>query len=230
LAAPEPLIETLLDGRDNFEIVRDQIAAILAIESEGQQALAVAATRDPLPWKLRVFLERSNPWSEWVDNPDSIDVAPLVNVSWQDFAPDGAAASTVSGGRTAGTYHIDCYGYGKSADVEAAGHKPGDEAAGLEVARIVRLVRRILMSAHYAYLALPRGLIARRMLRSVTSFDIPLSERGAQHIVAARLVLGVEFVEGTPQVQGVPLESLYLEARRAKDGRLYFAAQYGEDS
>lgn len=226
----DPVIESLLEGPDNFELVRDRIASILALESEGQQTLAAAANKNPLDWKLRVFLERSNPWSEWVENPDKIDAAPIINVSWQDFAPDTGSGSTVSGGKTVGTYHVDCYGYGKSADVEAGGHTPGDEAAGLEIARIVRLVRRILMSGHYAYLGFERGFIARRILRSVTSMDIPLSERGAQHVVAARLVFGVEFLETSPQVQGVILESIYLEAKRAKDQRLYFAAQYGEDS
>lgn len=225
----QPQIETLQEGQDTFEIVRDQIAAILALESESQQALATAAAKDPRQWALKVYLERSNPWSDWIDNPPQADAVPIINVSWQDFAPDPSGSSAVSGGRTFGTYHVDCYGYGKSADIEGGGHKPGDEAAGLEIARIVRLVRRFLFSGHDTYLQL-RGTIARRQLRSATSFDIPEGQRGAQHIVAARLVLAVDFFETSPQVQGVPLESLFVQAKRASDGRLYFAAQYGDDS
>ena len=46
----------LIDKLDTFEIVRDEIAAILATEIASQEALA-AGEPDPTLWRLRVFLE-----------------------------------------------------------------------------------------------------------------------------------------------------------------------------
>lgn len=224
------LIETLIEGQDRFELVRDQIAAILVLESEAQQALATAADKDPRSWKLRVFLERDNPWGLFIDDPAQLDASPIVNVTWTGFTPDGASASTVDGGKTSATYQIDCYGYGKSADVEDGGHLPGDQAAGIEAARTVRLVRNILMSGHYTYLGLPRKTVWRRWLQSVTALSPPMNERAAQHVVCARMTLEVLFGETSPQVQGHIINSLFVQVKQAKNGRLYFAAQYGEDS
>lgn len=222
-------IESLITGPDKFEVIRDQLAAILVVESEQQQVLAAAASQNPDLWKLRVYLERSNPWSEFIDDPEQVDGTPLVNVTWTNFTPDKTSGNVVSGGRVAGTYNIDCYGYGKSADVEGGGHIPGDQAAAIEVARVVRLVRNILLSSYYAELAMP-GVVCGRWLTSVTALDPPMSERAVQHVLCARLTLAVDFIETSPQVQGEPFETLSLLVKRAEDGMLLLAAQYGEDS
>ena len=54
-------IDTLIDKQDNFEIVRDQIAVILALESVSQVARAIAASS--CQWKdsilLRVYYSRT---------------------------------------------------------------------------------------------------------------------------------------------------------------------------
>lgn len=224
------LIEELIEGQDTFELIRDQIAAILTLESEGQQALATLANEDPRGWKLRVFLERMNPWAEFIDDPKQADATPVVNVTWEQLTPDMAASSVVSGSKCVGVYNVDCYGYGISADVQDGGHIPGDQAAGIEAARVVRLVRRILLSGHYTYLGLPRKTVWRRWLQSVTALNPPIGERAVQHVVCARMTFAVDFAETSPQVQGHPLTTLAVHVKRASDGHLYFDAQYGEDS
>ncbi len=224
------VIEELIEGQDTFELIRDQLAAIIAWESEAQQALATAASEDPAAWKLRVFLERMNPWAEFIDDPKQADATPLVNVTWNQLTPEMGASSVVNGGKCVGLYNIDCYGYGISKDVQDGGHIPGDEAAGIEAARVVRLVRRILLAGHYTYLGLPRRTVWRRWLQSVTALNPPIGERAVQHVVCARMVFAIDFSETSPQVQGHPLEVLALQVKRASDGHLYFAAQYGEDS
>ena len=60
------MISELIDKQDNFEIVRDQIAAILVNEVASQMALATAEAKDPEDWNLQIFTERSNPWEKWL--------------------------------------------------------------------------------------------------------------------------------------------------------------------
>src|SRR6478735_6325253 len=82
------LITTLIDRRDNSELICDQIGAILLAESTAQQALAAGAGKNPKLWKLRVFTERTNAWEMWLDAPSAskakpdFDRSPIVNVSF----------------------------------------------------------------------------------------------------------------------------------------------------
>lgn len=222
------LIEALIDKQDVSEIIRDQIAALLVLESERQQVLATAANKDPALWALQVFLERSDPWSMYQDHPET--VTPVISVSLQANAFDKARSDIVQTQGCTGAFHVDCYGYGKASDVAGGGHMPGDEKAAMECQRAVRLVRNILMSAHYAYLGLPRKTVEQRWIRDATFLTPPIGDKPTVHVVAGRVTLDVMFREQSPQVQGVPFELLFASIKRASDGRLYFAAQYGDDS
>lgn len=231
---PEPLIETLIEGLDSFELVRDQIAAILKVESERQQVLAEqAGHQSTKPWKLRVFSERALPWEEYIDAPDR-DIegddrhVPIVNVRFDTDSIDLGASNVVERQKYDAVYNIDCYGYGKSYGTET-GHEPGDELAALECHRAMRLVRRILMSAHYTYLGFPRGanqLVWSRMLQSRTVLQPQLETRAVQNIVGARLSLRVAMSEFSPQWQGNPLELVSVAVHRAETGEIYLNASY----
>lgn len=215
-------IEELIDKRDNVEIVRDEVGAILLVEVAKQKQLAALAGRDPFEWDLRVFVERSNPWSEFLDAPDR--APPIVNVWLDHTSTDGAASNVVSRQKTTAIINIDCYAYGASSSAKN-GHIPGDAAASLEVQRAVRLVRNILMAGHYTYLGL-RKLVWRRMVTGVTMFRPEMDGRYVQQIVAARVALQVEFNELSPQVKGEPLELIAATVRRAATGEIYFRADY----
>lgn len=222
------VIETLIDKQDVSEIVRDQVAAILTLEQERQQELAVLAEKDPALWKLDVFLERSEPWGIFQDHPET--AAPVVSVSLRTIPYDKAASNAVESQRGVAQVQVDCYGYGKAADIEGGGHQPADEKAAFEAQRAVRLVRNILMAGHYTHLGL-RKTVEERWLREVTFVDAPRSsESPTVSVVAGRMLFEIKFREFAPQVQGVPIELLFATVKRAKDGRLYFAAQYGDDS
>jgi hypothetical protein len=228
------LITSLIDKVDNSEIIRDQIAAILLVESAQQQVLAAAAdpAKDPRLWALRVFVERSNPWAEWQDAPSKqIDATPIVNVTYDNATADAAGSDAIERQKLVGTFHIDCYGYGVAADT-VDGHLAGDHAAALESQRALRLVRNILMSAHYAYLGFPRGssqFVASRWPQSFTMFQPAFDGRALQRVVACRLALQVEFNEFSPQVEGQPLEIISATVKRKETGEIYFKAKYGED-
>jgi hypothetical protein len=234
------LITTLIDKVDNCELVRDKIAEILLVESAAQQVLAAAAdpVKDPALWKLRVFLERSNPWGEWTDarstedaGQQPIDTTPIVNVAFDGWVADKKSGNVVERQKVTGTFNIDCYGYGVSADLPAGGHAPGDEAAAVEAQRAFRLVRNILMSGHYTYLGFARGanqVVWSRWPGNVNAFQPAIDGRPVAHVQAVRLQLQVEFNEFSPQVEGVTLKELSVVVTRGVGGEAFLTAQYGE--
>jgi len=213
----------LIDKQDNFEIIRDQIAGILALETIAQQALATAAAKDPDDWKLRIFAERSNPWEELLNEQD--DRSPIVNV-WYDSSAFDQGASNISERQKAdGTFNIDCYGYGMASDDGGTGHNPGDKAAALEVHRALRLVRNILMASENTYLQL-RGLVWRRWPQAITSFQPQIDGRTIQQIVGARIAFNVSFSEFSPQYQHETLDYVAIDVKRAEDGEILVEADY----
>lgn len=221
------LITELIDKQDVVEIVRDQIAAILVTELAEQQVLAAAAVpaKDPELWKLRVFVDRSNPWAEFIDAPAQIAAIPIINISLDNENFDGRSSNVVESQKSTAVFNIDCYGYGVSEDVDGGGHIPGDARATSEVLRAVRLVRNILMSAHYAYLAM-RGTVMKRWTQSITVFQPPLDMNAVQQITGARLALQVDFREFSPQVQGETIELIAGTIKRAETGEIYLRANY----
>ncbi len=217
------MIDTLIVEQDNFELVRDQIAAILVSETKSQQALAVQATKDPALWRLRVFAERSNPWEQFLNAP--ADKSPLVNV-WYDNSGFAEGSSNVSERQKAeAIFNIDCYGYANSSDNAGGGHNPGDKEAALEVQRAIRLVRKILMAAEYTYLGM-RGLVWQRWPQSINIFQPQQGENAIQNVVAARIALRVGFNEFAPQVTPETLDFLSIDVRRTEDGEVVLEADY----
>lgn len=213
---PALIDEDLGASLDNVELIRDQIAAILTVEFAHQATL----TEAPQP---RVFLERSNPWGQFAEG--SASERPIVNVWFEASSFDGLASNVVERQKAEGTFNIDCYGYGVSKPAGATGHDPGDELAALECQRTLRLVRRILMSAHYTYLGL-RGVVWKRWPQTITMFQPQLESRPVKHVVAGRLALVVHFNELSPQAAGELLETLSVEVKRAGTGELYLRAAY----
>lgn len=221
------MISELIDKQDSFEIVRDQIAAILATEIANQQVLASNDGKDPDLWKLRVFSERSNPWEEFlnVEDDEEIDESPIVNIWYDNSNFDPGASTVVERQKTEAVFNIDCYGYGRSTNVDGGGHKAGDEEAALAVQRALRLVRNILMAAEYTYLGL-RGLVWQRWPQSVTIYQPQIDSRTVQQIVASRLAFRVTFNEFSPQVQPVELELVSTDVLRTEDGEIVVEADY----
>lgn len=221
-------IETLIDKLDANEVVRDKLAEILLAESISQQALASAAAKDPALWKLRVFVDRANPWEEFLaaePDDESADRSPIVNITLDSINFPGGKGDTVERQGASATFHIDCYGYGFSAETDD-GHRAGDQMAAAEAQRCLRLVRNILMAATYTYLDM-RGVVGKRWPQSIQMFQPELEARSVQKVVGARFALGVDFNEFSPQVVGQPLESIVVTVRRRATGEVYFEAEYG---
>lgn len=203
-------------------MIRDQIAAILLTETASQQALAAAALppRDPGQWELRVFLERTNPWGDFVELSNGEQPVPIVNVSYNGTSFDERGSNVVERQRATSTYHIDCYTAAASEETPE-GHMPGDQRAAIEVQRVVRLVRNLLMAGQYTYLGL-RSLVARRWPTGIETFEPPNDARASQRLGVARLTLQVMHDEFSPQTVGEPLELISVNVQRAPNGELSF--------
>lgn len=221
-------ITTLIDKLDTVERVRDRIAEILVTETAAQVALARAATpaKDSKLWDLRVFVDRANPWADFIDaeTGNLLDACPVVNVSFSEASYDMRKGDVVERQQATGTFNIDVYGYGISQD-DGAGHLAGDAIARAEALRGTRLVRNILMAAEHTYLGM-RGVVGRRWPQSLEVLDIDTEGRTVAYVVAARLKLDVDFLEFSPQVEGPPLESIYATVRRRDTNEIYLAAEY----
>jgi len=227
------MIPFLIDKQDTVEIVRDQIAAILASEAASQRSLAETGGEDPSQWTYRTYLERSNPWAEFLDATEP--QPPLINVTLEscDYA---MSRSTIVGEFTGAEalINIDCYGHGMgSDDPSEEGHTAGDKMGCIEALRAARFVRNVLMSAEYIYLGL-RGTdkeqwVHQRWIENVTIFQPSLEGREIQQVVAARVALRVQFNEFAPQHIGVPLESVRVTVKRRSTGEIYFVGEYDYD-
>lgn len=217
------MIAELIDKQDNFEVIRDQIAAILVTEVASQMQLATDAGKDPNDWKLRIFSERSNPWEQLLN--DQTERSPIVNVWFDSSNFDPSASNTVERQKAEGIFNVDCYGYGISSDELLGGHNPGDKEAAFQVHKALRLVRNILMAAKYTYLDL-RGIVGARWPQSITVFQPQLDSQQIQQIVGARLALRVVFNELSPQVVAETIELVSVDVIKAEDGEIVLEADY----
>lgn len=218
-------LQTLIDKQDGFEIVRNQIALILMTEFANQQQLATDQSLDPTPWDIRVFMERANPWEEYLN--EKADQRPIVNVWYDSSDFDPGFGGVVEHQQASGTFNIDIYGYGVSGET-VEGHDPGDKNAALNMQRALRLVRNILMADTNTYLQL-RGNVGKRWVQSVQSFQPELSDNPVQKIIASRLALNVTFNELSPQYVPDELEFVNVDVYQFIDdetSELIFTAQY----
>lgn len=237
------MIQQLIDKSDNFEVIRDQVAAILKLEIANQKILATATTsdgssamydasrvaqdggapRDPSQWDLKIYEERSNPWEAYLNNSDP-SVPPIVNVWYDTSAVDTTASNRIERQKVTTTINIDCYARGVARS-NGTGHVAGDHDAALNSQRAARLVRNILMASEYTYLQL-QGVVWGRWVQSIASFQPQFDANNVQQVVATRLQLVVTHNEVSPQYVGEPLCLLSLQVLRAEDGEILIAADY----
>lgn len=210
------MITELIDRPDSCEVIRDQVASILALETANQQALAAIAQKPPTEWAFKVYTERSNPWEDYQDNPEN--VTPIVNVWYDNSSFDKAVSNIVERQGATATINIDCYAVGYSEEL-ALGHIAADEQAARNVQRVVRLARNILMASPYTYLDL-RGLVGQRWITAANIFQPAKDSHTVQSVIGARLTLMVQFNEFSPQYQPVALEQLSASVYRSETGEL----------
>lgn len=199
------MIETLITTPDAAERVRDRIAEILTTESAAQVALAVVATLDPKPWRLEVYTERANAWAMYND-PENGEAPYVVNV-WFEGDTFAKKSGNVGVSQTAtGIFNVDCYAFGASSSDDS-----GDELAATRALHVASLCRAIIMSGAYPMLGFPRQVIGGRWVQSRSMFVPAFDGQAAQHVVAARLAIAVEYDERAPLMAPVILEAVDVE-------------------
>lgn len=223
------VLESLIDKFDNFEVIGYQIAAILALETSNQQALATAGGKNPELWKFNVYRERSRPWEALISSADAEgeirDETPIVNV-WYDSATfPKNKGDVVNRQNSEASYNIDVIAGAISKELAGGGYDSGDEQAALNCQRVIRLVRNILMASINTYLQL-RGIVWQRWIGSITEFQPQQNDRHIENIIAIRLVLNVSFNEFSPEKSGEILESIFVDLKRGEDDFLFAQLEY----
>lgn len=221
---PTQLLGFIIDKLDTFEIMRDHIAQILKDELQNQVNLADAdALADSENYKMKVYTERANPWEQYLE--DKPCTTPIVNIWFDSEIFDKKGSNINERQKTVAHYNIDCYGYGKSANIPSGGHRRGDKQAAYESHRAVRLVRNILMSNINTQLQ-ARGVVWERWIDNITSFQPQQDDRAIQHVLATRIKLAVTFNEFSPQSTHDVLEIVSVEIKRASDGEVLAQLEY----
>lgn len=223
-------LHALMQGVDGFEVVRDQVAVLLAENSSAQVALA-SGEPDPELWRFRVYTERSRPWESFRDQQSPFPTSPIVNVWYQGDSFPGDKGDTVERQAAESTINVDCYGLGQAADDPGGGHTPGDLDAVLEAQRCVRFVRRILMAAQNMQLQLgpnqsPDAAVWQRWVSGRQMFQ-PDLDGSTLDVIAFRVTLDVTFNEHSPQLDHTNLlEFVAADIQRASDGAVLGGAHF----
>lgn len=227
-------ITELIDKRDNFELIRDEIAAILVVEIVNQKALAVTAGKDPALWDFKTLIERSNPWELLEDSDGKITgEVPLVNVYFQSASDKPSSSNLINNQQFTGQFIIDCLASKVSTEDGQGVKQFGDELAAIDVQRVIKLCRNILMSNIYTYIftsidsatGLPianKSIVQKRNISEIQMFQPDLNDRPMENVVAARLTMSVDYQEFSPQSAQIELETIESQCTRDTDGFIYF--------
>jgi len=169
-----------------FETLRDQIAAIITLELAAQYALYSPAelVADPKQKVLNapVYIERMV--------PVTIDEKEVVNVQFAFGDFEGSSQVTTSDQSDAvHTFFIDCYSKGEANSADSA-----SKDSRLRLQRLVGAVRAILMSPHYIRLGFDPPSIKRRKITRLEMAE-PKNEADAQAATIGRIIFDVEVPE-----------------------------------
>ncbi|MCL2093817.1 MAG: hypothetical protein FWH12_06445 [Treponema sp.] len=193
----EPQVTELEEAQDNVEIVRDQLAAILSLELQNQFELAKNEGKPTADYDIKIYVENSRPY-------DTIDdeAVSLVNIVLQEVTtPHGNPRMGAQ--KSQAIFHLYC-----TANGNTTGDFRDDQSASFRAWRIMRLVRRILMSEQYTYLG---------MRKTVTSRTITKMEAGTPNVQAAqaftviRAHLEVQYTESYIGGPSAPFEGYDFE-------------------
>jgi len=162
----------------SFELVRDQIGAILADEISNQFTLSAEEALN----LSGVFIERVVPF-------DKTEM-PAVNVSVARLDLDGQVAVNTDNNAT---YNIDCYQAAKSGD-----GVQGDVLSRFQLFRLMAVVRSILEDPQYITLDFARPFIMNRHVVSIE--PAPAIDQDGINTAMGRVVLSVKVAENTDLV------------------------------
>ena len=195
-----PAYSTLLDSPDNIEIIRDQIAALLAVDLQNQYRLATEAEKpDAQDYKVAVYLEHSDPFQLIDTNTPNANPFPLVNIT-TDSSDGSSGTGSVGKMSMTAKFFLDVYANGNAATTDM-----GNKAA-LRAWKTARLIRRILRAESNTYLGL-RGIVGK------VSWNFQAYSPGdVQSVLRMRIIritLSVDYVEDVEIASGITGWEIY---------------------
>ena len=220
---------SLIDKKDNFELVRDEIAAILAKETANQQAEATLAGKDPNLWKFDVFIERSRIWESLLET--GIPVFPVVNISVDsETVSHDQSFNALHQTMEPGIFNIDIFAGGINTKLAGTGFISGDRQASLDCQRIARLIRNILFSVtpdttlpgeDYTFLNM-RGVVGYRRLQNIQFFDLKVKDTPAVSIKTATIALAVKYIETSLEGPSNDFDLIQAETTTSDGGQVNY--------
>jgi hypothetical protein len=217
----------LIDKQDTNEIVRDQIAAILAIEIDKQKDLAVIAGKNPVEWDVDIYIEKSRPWELLSDeNGEEISETPLVNVSFDNDVFDNKGSDAVGNQKVVGTFYIDCYAHKNSYRDDYCNLIDGDTLTSRESDKVARLVRNIIMAGPYTYLGLQKTVFKRYINRREKFNPSDREGKYFENVIVTRITLNVDYKEYSPQAETTDIETLIANCKVGDDGLVEFNIEF----
>lgn len=190
----EPALNELQSDKDNIEVIRDQVAALLAVDFRRQAELAAESeATDSGDYNVAVYVESDDPLQYVDEDTPGANPFPCVNVILDSSDPDKGTASVNKQAFTAKLY-VDCYAEGNNAEDGEFSFKAAQRAW-----KTARLVRRILRAEANTYLRL-RGIVG----RVAWSFQggEPSNTRSAIKVKMVRVTLTIDYVENVAITEG----------------------------
>lgn len=176
---------TLPISQQKFELIRDQIAIILASEIDNQSIL----TYTPSLSGMKVYVESINP-------EDKTDLA-LINVS---FVRGAYGDQKTNDGKTKGVYNYNIDVYTNSKDSAA---NRGDKLSALFLQKLLGLCRVIIDHPLYKTLGFDPGFIYRVNCKEINIRDE--SKNDALNSRMGRLLIEVQAEESNLNPDGILL-------------------------
>ena len=193
---PLPLITSNM----YFDTVLKAIESTLAAEAANQVALG------GIGWKT--VRERFDPWNVDVDgfNPG------VVNIVWSSSNfPDGEGNNFDQ--TSLSSFDVDCHASQKG--LESGGVvTPKDQRAADVLHALVTKIYYTIMSPIYYDLGLIPGTIVRPWITGIVKFVPTENNIPIEGAIAARLSCRVKFEEIPPQIEGMDLEIINVDADR----------------
>lgn len=219
-------INVLIDKLDNFELIRNEIAAILLAEQAQQKALALAVLptpKDANVYNFTLYIEKSTPW-ELIENAEGqiISNTPIVNVFFSSATNDSAKSNSQSTQTFKGQFIIDLYTAKTSEHSNSTNAiQRGDYLAAMDCNRLIRIIRNIIMNANYTYLNL-QGVVTNRAISSINVYYPGAQERPSENVMAARITLSIDYFENTSENTFPTLDVLQTNCISSETGETYF--------
>jgi len=187
-------------GAQSFEIIRDRLAMILAVELEGQ--VLMTGNYD---LECRVWMERNVPFG--------IEELPCVNVA---FIEGKYGIRPVD--QSDGVYQFNIDVYHRKASIQGAG---GDSLSMVALQRLLGVCRSIVQDAKYKWLGFNPGFIAYRNITSIAVEDWNIQDTAGA--ARGRLIVEVKAPERSALINPPMLDSkqTILELNETEKGYFY---------